>query len=66
MQIVSDSLEALMSHDWLSLFESGRMTDLTIFSKEEIPFPVHSLVMHARCKNILVSLGRKLLQLGST
>ena len=35
------------------MFEAQVDTDLTIFSKEEHPIPVHTLVMQARCKKIL-------------
>jgi hypothetical protein len=57
-QLFLDRLESLLISDWSTLLESGDLSDLTIFSKEEFPFPVHTIVMHARCKNILVSLGK--------
>jgi hypothetical protein len=38
----------------VQLFESGQLSDLTVFSKEEIPFRCHTLVFLARCKGILV------------
>ena len=58
---VPASSENSLSHDWSKLLDSGDLSDLTIFSKEEFPFPVHTVVMHARCKSILVSLGKNAL-----